>query len=296
MQAAQQFPVFTFKSSVQGLPFEVRSLQDMKDDVTEKYEQPHSNDYFEITWIIRGSGTHWVDLHQCEIEDNQVFCIKPRQLHKTHFIAEVEGFVISFTDSFLNISNPEFDSAYQTRLSELFINANGILLKEEMLADMQEIVTKMMKEYDNIYLFKNEILKRYLKIFLIYLVRQFEENFDAVIQSRMTELVQNFMRLLDKHFREKKMVSEYAAELFVTPNYLNEIIKKQTGFSAGYHIRSRVALEAKRLALYSHISMKEISYRLGFLDPAHFSKFFKAINGINFSDFKKEKLSLPIAV
>jgi AraC family transcriptional activator of pobA len=36
------------------------------------------------------------------------------------------------------------------------------------------------------------------------------------------------------------MVSGYAGMLLVTPNYLNEIIKKTTGYSAGYHIRQRV--------------------------------------------------------
>ena len=58
-------------------------------------------------------------------------------------------------------------------------------------------------------------------------------------------------------------------------NYLNEIIKKTTGYSAGYHIRQRVVLEAKRKAAYSDSCMKEIAYHLGFCDIAHFSKFFK---------------------
>ncbi len=84
--------------------------------------------------------------------------------------------------------------------------------------------------------------------------------------------------------------------LFVTPNYLNEIIKKITGYSAGYHIRQRITLEAKRMALYSDNSMKEIAYNLGFLDCAHFSKFFKTITGSNFTEFKKEKLTIAVAV
>ena len=98
------------------------------------------------------------------------------------------------------------------------------------------------------------------------------------------------MESLEKKFKEKKMVADYAAELFITPNYLNGIIKKMTGFSAGYHIRQRVVLEAKRLGRYSDAGMKEIAYSLGFEDSSHFSKFFKAVAGMNFSDFKKERL------
>ena len=102
------------------------------------------------------------------------------------------------------------------------------------------------------------------------------------------------MELLDKNFKEKKMVAEYAAQLLVTPNYLNRIVKKITGFSAGHHIRQRVVLEAKRMGRYSDAGMKEIAYDLGFLDSAHFSRFFKTFGGINFSEFKRGAVSYSI--
>jgi AraC-like DNA-binding protein len=104
------------------------------------------------------------------------------------------------------------------------------------------------------------------------------------------------MELLDKNFKEKKMVAEYAAELLVTPNYLNRIVKKNTGFSAGHQIRQRVVLEAKRMGRYSDAGMKEIAYNLGFLDTAHFSRFFKTFGGINFTEFKRGTLVVPLNV
>lgn len=83
------------------------------------------------------------------------------------------------------------------------------------------------------------------------------------------------------------MVTDYADELIVTPNYLNEVIKKITGFPASHHIQQRIVLEAKRQAAYSNLSMKEVAYQLGFDDMAHFSKFFKNASGQSFTDFKK---------
>ena len=101
------------------------------------------------------------------------------------------------------------------------------------------------------------------------------------------------MKSLDKNFKEKKMVAEYAKQLLVTPNYLNRVVKKITGFSAGHQIRERVVLEAKRMSRYSDAGMKEIAYDLGFLDSAHFSRFFKTFGGTNFSEFKRGALVLP---
>ena len=134
---------------------------------------------------------------------------------------------------------------------------------------------------------------RYFKIFLIYLTRTLDENSQSTEHSRVTELVKSFKELLDKNYKEKKFVAEYAAQLLVTPNYLNRILKNITGFSAGYHIRQRIVLEAKRMARYSAAGMKEIAYDLGFIDSAHFSKYFKTFAGINFSEFKKGGVVIP---
>lgn len=82
----------------------------------------------------------------------------------------------------------------------------------------------------------------------------------------------------------------YYGLLSVTPNYLNEIVKKTTGRSASHHIRQRIVFEAKRQATYSDSCMKQIGYYLGFDDMAHFSKFFKMVTGINFTDFKKGQI------
>lgn len=156
-----------------------------------------------------------------------------------------------------------------------------------MEQDMIEIVLKMIRETQYEKSYRMELIKRYFKIFLIHLTRKLEEGVQSTEQSRETELVKSFMDLLDKNFKENKMVAEYAAQLLVTSNYLNRIVKKITGNSAGHHIRQRVVLEAKRMGRYSNAGMKEIAYDLGFLDSAHFSRFFKSFAGVNFSEFKK---------
>jgi len=271
--------------------FDIKTLQDEEQD-----SLPHAHDYIEIIWVTNGSGTHTIDMTRHAIKSNQVFCIKPGQIHQFCPDDKVEGFSFFFTESFISMGELEFDLNCQTNFFQLLSTFNGTVINTGIINDLNEIVQQMQKEINNLYLFKNEILKRYLKIFLIYLTRQFEDSLQTVVQTRNIELVQRFKKLLERNFKEKKMVADYAGELCVTPNYLNEIIKKITGYPAGHHIRQRIVLEAKRLALYSSVSMKEIGYELGFLDTAHFSKFFKMVTGNNFSQFKKEKCTLAIAV
>jgi methylphosphotriester-DNA--protein-cysteine methyltransferase len=96
-----------------------------------------------------------------------------------------------------------------------------------------------------------ELLKRYFKIFLIYLTRAQTRTLSQLNNHEKQKLVRCFMELLDRNFKEKKMVAEYASQLLVTPNYLNRIVKRNTGFSAGHHIRQRIVLEAKRMGRFS---------------------------------------------
>lgn len=82
-------------------------------------------------------------------------------------------------------------------------------------------------------------------------------------------------------------MSDYASKLVVTPNHLNETIKKTTGFPVSEHIKKRVILEAKRLAVIGNSSAKEIAHSLGFDDEAHFSKYFKNNAGLTYSAYRQ---------
>ncbi|MEL6669590.1 MAG: helix-turn-helix domain-containing protein, partial [Bacteroidota bacterium] len=53
-------------------------------------------------------------------------------------------------------------------------------------------------------------------------------------------------------------------------------------------IRERIALEAKRLLRYSDKPISEIGYELGFMEGAHFSRFFKKMSGQSASQFRDQ--------
>ncbi|MBS1598331.1 MAG: helix-turn-helix domain-containing protein [Bacteroidetes bacterium] len=244
-------------------------------------------DNFRIVWVKQGKGDCYVDLQQFTFFDNHLFFIRPGQMCKLQPAENVKGCVLSFAESFLNMGDPEFDSTYHAILLQLFSDAQSIPVSEDLIPDLDDALARMIKEFQEKNLFRTEILKRYLKIFFIYLTRQLENSLLPLKSTRNAEIVQRFFSLLEQQYKIKKMVADYAGMLCVTPNYLNEIVKKITGKSAGHHIRQRIVLEAKRHATYSNSCMKEIAYYLGFCDIAHFSKFFKNEAGINFTDFRK---------
>lgn len=289
MKVPSFIPMQKFESS--GLPIKVQTIKSLIAEHDHLNETPHTHNYFEMIWIVNGKGRLYVDMQEYAVDNNKVFCLRPNQAHQLKTETEADGFVFSFTESFFTCEH-EFDWTCQSILLQLFSECPQIGIQAEMGADMKEIGLKMIKEFENQYPFKVQLLKRYFRIFLIYIGRQLEPNLQGAGQTREMELVKRFIEIIDKDFRERKTVAEYALQLSLTANHLNRIVKRNTGYSAGHYIRQRVVLEAKRLARYSDAGMKDIAYSLGFVDSSHFSRFFKAVSGINFSEFKREGVNI----
>jgi AraC family transcriptional activator of pobA len=100
--------------------------------------------------------------------------------------------------------------------------------------------------------------------------------------------------VLEKNFSTISQTAVYARLLKVTERALNEATRQALGYTAAQLIRERVMLEAKRLLLHSEISVAEIADRLGFDDPAYFSRCFKKHTSRSPIDFRQSPAILNI--
>lgn len=273
------------------IQLEIQTLQELSEQRADRHQMPHRHQHVEIVWVRNGNGNLDIDLKRYTMGEKTLYCIIPGQLHQLEIDDDAEGYIISFPEYLLNSGNDDFELLYRSGLFHLLMHSPGIRMEQDTADEIEEIIRRLYKELYNVYLLRTEIIRRYTSIFLIYLARQFDGAMQMSVQTRNVGLVKNFIALVEKRYMNWKLVKDYASELSVTPNYLNEIVKKISGYSAGYHIRQRVVLEAKRRAAYSNVSMKEIAFYLGFEDIAHFSKFFKTVYGKNFTDFKKESFT-----
>jgi AraC family transcriptional activator of pobA len=81
--------------------------------------------------------------------------------------------------------------------------------------------------------------------------------------------------ILEQSFRTQRLLGFYAEKLAMTPDRLNDHVKRATGVTAGHLIRQRVLTEAKRQLVFTTEPIHEIAYDLGFSDPSHFARFFR---------------------
>lgn len=93
-------------------------------------------------------------------------------------------------------------------------------------------------------------------------------------------------RLVEEHFRRERQLAFYAGRLAMTPDRLNDHVKRAAGVTAGHLIRQRVLTEAKRQLVFTSQAIHEIAYDLTFADPSHFARFFRKQTGVSPQAFR----------
>jgi AraC-like DNA-binding protein len=84
-----------------------------------------------------------------------------------------------------------------------------------------------------------------------------------------------------------RTAKEFANSLNIHPNYLNVLLKKQTGKNVSSHIRSRLLEEAKILLLHTNWNLQDIASSMGFSEQSNFHLFFKKNTGFTPAAFRR---------
>ena len=235
----------------------------------------------EMIWLTKGRFQVMFDLETFDVSGGMILFLVPGQQFHIRSVAELEGVILRFPAGFIPV---ELDSPYPNLA---YCSSRMFEVDALSAASIMSVIQCMRGELKNSHIQKMEVLSGYIKIILIYLLRQRSTFFRSGFNADMAQLARRFLDLLERRYHVNKKVSDYADELAVTPNYLNHVVKQETGMSVSANIKKRLLLQAKRMALLQGVSMKAIAYKLGFDDTAHFSKFFKMGCGCNFTTYRK---------
>jgi len=107
--------------------------------------------------------------------------------------------------------------------------------------------------------------------------------------SQREKLVLGFLTLIAQHCRAQHGVKFYADRLYVTPDYLNKVVRDITGSTVKHFVEEAIIAEAKNLLHATEHTVREISEALDFSQPGSFSTFFKKMTGISPSAYRRTK-------
>lgn len=123
---------------------------------------------------------------------------------------------------------------------------------------------------------------------MLYLHKRFDIVRPSPGGNSRNNYVQDFMKLVHRHFTRERSVDFYASKLFISAKYLSLLVKAATGRSAARWIDYFVLTEAKNLLRFSGKNIQQVAYTLNFPNQSSFGKYFKHLTGMSPTEFQKK--------
>lgn len=145
---------------------------------------------------------------------------------------------------------------------------------------------------DRVDKFSKKLIATNIELFLDYCERFYDRQFVTRVDVNKG-IMEKFEEMLHHYFEDDQAsakglpsVSYCAEQLYLSPNYFGDLVKKDTGISAKEYIQNYVIELAKEMVFDQSKSMSEIAYELGFKYPQHFSRLFKQKVGHSPNEFR----------
>ncbi len=240
---------------------------------------PHThNNYFEIIYLSKGSGHHYIDSHAYEVSPPVMFFVRKEQVHHWDLSSEPEGFVLILKKAFV-------ERSLDNELKSLLIKISRLTILDITDTDtIQALFGLLIREtaYEHEYAFQiTEGLLRSL------LAKVLEIAAPQMTVNARKGLYETYFELLSKGETIKNTVAHYADILHTTPQNLSAACRTAVNQSAAEVLSGHILDQAKRLLIYTNNNVTEISAMFDFSDTSHFVKYFKRLTGHTPMSFRK---------
>lgn len=284
-------PSISFRPNPENLQLEIVKVEELfsrnLDSLNHNPQKPHRPDFNIILLPMEGKGKHMVDFQEYQIEAGDVLMIAKGQVHAFQENPEYAGYLLLFTEDFVLHYFSEQTLKLLSRLYNYHINSP--LLKHQTFG--QSLIDEISKELEHDSDFgKNHILAALLSVFLLRLERANLEVEKTSQKQGQYEVFNSFRLLVERDFDKTRNGLDYAAKLSLSYKSLNKLCKSFTSKTAKQFIDDYLMLEARRNLLASSLSIKEISYKMGFDELSNFVKFFKKQLSITPHVFREQHL------
>lgn len=277
------------KTEIEFEIFSISSLFARQDNIDNQLDMPHYVEFYLIIYITRGTGAHYIDFKPYRYNKGSIIFVSRGQVHAFDVRSDVDGFVILFTDDFLSKHMIHSDILSMYGLYNYDLHEPIIQPEETDEEIFRKTVDEMYWEYllSNNFA-KEEILHLLLRLLLLRVERIKRILIPKEMNTEWFDTFSDFKNHLEKKFAETRTAKDYAGMMGISYNYLNTACKSITGNTAKAFIDRFIILEAKRRLATSDISVKELTYALGFDEPTNFLKYFKKHTGQSPLQFKKQ--------
>lgn len=243
--------------------------------------QPHLHrDLNHIILIAEGGGSMRADGESVDFDAPCLLLVPAGIIHGFSWHHDSRGWVITIADSYLHhLLERDHD------LHPLFRAPRAVALPGA--SDVETRINSLARELA----WSGPGQRAAVEALLLWLIVQALRHAtlsdsSASNSGRQARLVARLRERIEQRFRHREPVADHARALGVSETALRHACARVASLSPAAMLDERALLEARRLLLYSNLSVAEVGYAVGFEDPAYFSRFFARHTGRSPRDWR----------
>lgn len=253
------------------------SVSEIKSDLSCVNEEVElSTDFYAISLKHIITGEIYYGRTKYDFKDGSLICTAPRQaLRIAKLDIKSDAKLILIHEDFIRGTSIQNIIESATYFSYAVNEALHLSPREESL--IKNLFDILEQEYNlNHDAFSKDIMVSQLTTLLTYADRFYQRQFQQRMESPISSLEERFFSCLKELPSDHiPSVEELANKLHVTPRYLSDGLKVETGKTALENIHVYQIERAKNMLLGSDDSVATIAYTLGFEYPQYFARLFK---------------------
>ncbi|MBO1330285.1 AraC family transcriptional regulator [Streptomyces sp. VRA16 Mangrove soil] len=246
---------------------------------------PHSTGFQLMLFAHGDCPAHMVDFADHRLQAGEVLWIGPRQVHRfgpperyhALYVVARPGFLSPRVAARVGLDDHTLPSLLRP----------GAMDRGRIDAAVQHLRTEIDLSPGLSPADADEALRPLFTVLLLHLSRVARTQRDTGLDAADPVLAA-FRSAVEEHYRHSRSAVEYARMLGHSRRTLDRAVRAATGRTAKQYVDDRVALEAKRLLVHTDLPAWRIGHRLGFTDPANFTKFFQAHVGTTPAGFRHD--------
>ena len=271
-------------------PFEISF-----NELGESLLKEHDHTFFELVYILSGTGIQWINDNKFQYHDGHLFMITPGDSHSFEIRTTTKFINIKFNDIYIH--STVFGAENIQRLEFILQHANhqpGCILRnktDKLL--VKPIIEAIIREYVNRNLYSKEIIAQLINTIIIVVARNIAMFLPEQVNEYSEEKALNILQYIQTNiYQPDKIKTRTISQHFgISESYLGRYFKKYTNETMQQYILNyKLKLVENRL-LHSEMRISEIVAELGFTDESHLNKLFKKYRGCSPTSFKKNNAS-----
>lgn len=245
------------------------------------------NNLFQIFIIEQGTTELQNGVLKYDISAPAFMTVPKNVSHGFNHQGDVKGWIITLSDSVLE--------HLLQRDAEILVEIDAIHIvtinpEEETLVDVYKTMKRCINEYQKNLPGKQLMVQSLVSQLIVQLYRLPSETTKIIASSDSTSKVyfRRFMQQIKTSYSFKKTIEEYAHDLSISTGHLNRVCQTIAGKSPKDVVTDYCIMEAQIALTNVETSIAQVSYQLGFDDPAYFSRLFKKRTKLSPKDFREK--------